>query len=742
MNAVPGAASRTDLRALLSHQAIDPGDTVRWLSRQQLPDALRRLGLERPARDFLGALWAGLLDDLSDGIVITETDEIREVVIARTAVVRIEQRTQAIQADIRGYAGTEEDVLIEVGQPFPQLLWLDAVLSRHAELLQVVRDALLAASFARNAAGCNHAQSVDDSISEVVPWARKCVRRRLERTMDLVALRTRITSAYALEASFMAIVRRARPEASLSVHSSFWNLCVKHRHQLERTAEYGPGLLRLLGEMIVAGNIDPKAAPLAVLKKNLQQHGATAADWKRLLVDRAAPVWRLRDEERLSRYTETSAHLAAWARIHRGLPHEASLPSPMWLVIAQGATQQMTNRLLVPSYFSMPWVLLRSALAAARRHRREGTFEVFMEAEWKPFVRCAPSNCRSWQKAVQKVRRDARLEAAQAHAESRRAWPAALTQLTRGNFHARVLATPLELHEEAIRMHNCAHRYVEECGDSTMRLFHISCGEKNVPIGTLSLERTSIVAPWKLADIKGPANSPVSAEVVAFAQFVEQAYVDASSVVATTDSTADIRRANRRDPRSVEYDEDCGESPCPICGQERICEEHLLASFDVEEGILGGTLYEYWNAMTEYLKDRIFNAFVNERRRSGISVEIDAVFRKIRYDGFDWRSYDPDALHEFRDWDPICARGAFDNVWLQNEGDSKIFAYLEGKLARTRGVRERSYEISSAPGLTWWGSNYYARDAAGLAATFDGRIRKHAVLVTPKPTGPVSYWLQ
>jgi len=728
-HALPGEVIRTDLRDLLDSEVLDHNCTSRWLDRQQLPVALRRLALERAAREFLAELWARLLDDLADGIVVTQTGEMRQVEIARTAVVRIDRRTQHVRGDIRNPAGTEEDVPIEVGQPFPKLLWLDAVLPRHAHLLDGVRNALLAASFSRNPAVFDHARWVDESLQPVVRWARTCVRRLLLRTLDTDVLRTRVHAAYALDPAFMDLVRRAGAAAGLSVPSRFWNQCLKHRHQLERVAEHGPGLLRLLGEAIEKGAIDCDAPPLAFLKQGLQRYGVTDSDWKRLLVDRAAPVWRLRDRQRLSRHIETGAHLAVWARIHRGLPHETSLPMSMWQVIAQGATEEMTSRLRVPNYFSIPGTLLRSAMAEAEQHRRAGTFGAFMETEWKPFVRSEPSRCRSWTKAIQKVRRETRLAAARAQAQSREPWPAPFKQTARENFVATLLATPLELHEEAIRMHHCADLYVDECRDDTARLFSVSHGEASLPVGTLALDRKTTGSPWKLADVKGPANSPVSPEVLGFAQFVAQAYADACRVAER--AVRGIDTAEDEDCGDDDDDdddcEDLGELACPICCCEENCETHLVASFDVEEGLLGGTLYDLWDQITACLKDRVLNACVGERRSTGLGESVDALLAQILDSDFAGRSQDIDATNAGHPIDTDHVREIFDEIWEEVGGGVTINAYVEEKLAELPDVEQRYYEVSTAPGLTWSGNNYFASDAAGSAAQLEALIRSELV---------------
>ncbi len=723
MQTPPAPAVRTDLRPLLTRDAVDPLGTARWLSCQQLPEARRRFGLEQAARGLLLELWNRLLADLADGIVVTHSEDVREIVIARTTIIRIDPRTQELRAAIRGVAGVGEDVPFEVGQPFPRLLWLDHVLARHADLPEGIRDALFAASFVRNPVDCNHAQWVDESIRDVDAWARKCVRRRLQRALDLAALRTRVAAAFALDAGFMAIVRRAMPRAGLAVHSIFWNRCVRHRFQLERVAEHGPGLLRLLGEAIAAGAIDPEAPPLEILRKDLKRHGATALDWKRLLVDPATPVWRLRDRNCLARNTETSAHLAAWARIHRGLPAQASIPMAMWLLIARGAAQEMTNRLRVPNHFSIPRKLLLSALEAAHAHMREGTYAAFLEAEWKPFARCEPSRSQSWRKAMQNLRRDNRRAVAQAHEQSRSPWPVAVATVARGNLLAEVVATPLALHEEAIRMHNCADQFVEACHGGAVRLFHISRVGDNAAIGTLSLERACGSPPWKLADVKGPANSPVPAEVFGFARFVAQEYSNACDAVPAAE--ARMQSTSPVDDEELPCEVENRDSQCAICDNEEFCEEHLLATFHVEEGNLGGTIDEYWDALTGQMKDLVFAAFAEERCGTGVDGRIDELLGQLHAAGVDWRSRDPDAQDGGRSPDTAWEIESFEAAWVAVDGGNAVCSYLQEKLAKLPGVEERPYDSNTT--LSWAGCHYFACDAARVAEEFAALMQTQAI---------------
>ncbi len=106
---------------------------------------------------------------------------------------------------------------------------------------------------------------------------------------------------------------------------------------------------------------------------------------------------------------------------------------------------------------------------------------------------------------------------------------------------------------------------------------------------------------------------------------------------------------------------------------------------------------------------------------------IDALLAQILDSDFAGRSQGIDATNEGHPIDTGHVRETFDEIWEEVGGGFTINAYVEEKLAELPDVEQRYYEVSTAPGLSWSGNNYFANDAAGSAAQLEALIRSELV---------------
>ena len=147
---------------------------------------------------------------------------------------------------------------------------------------------------------------------------------------------------------------------------------------------------------------------------------------------------------------------------------------------------------------------------------------------------------------------------------------------------------------------------------------------------------------------------------------------------------------------------------------------HLVAAIDSGDGILGGEVYDVWEPIHSQLKDRIFDALVGSRRRTGLGSEVDSVLKRLRDTRAEWDVPDDDAGpgDAQADAESQRLREAFDEELCNLGADQILRNYMEEVLSELPGVHSRYFEVSSAPGLSWSGYNYFANDPKNVAVQF------------------------
>ena len=223
---------------------------------------------------------------------------------------------------------------------------------------------------------------------------------------------------------------------------------------------------------------------------------------------------------------------------------------------------------------------------------------------------------------------------------------------------------------------------------------------------------------WRVHDIRGVANQIPLGEMQAWGA----AFAGWYGTVEPLPTKQNIHCFDIDD--EDEDDEDSAFGRCPFCIRDDTCDEgdtcqtHRLASIDDDEGVLGGTVYDGWADLVARLKEEVFDTLVGGRRRTGRGSEMDSIVQQLRDAGFKWRSHDPMAKAKGRQPDPEQAREPFDELCCELGVDRTIRLYMEEVLVGLPGVEQRHFEISTAPGLTWVGSNYWALDAVNVAEQF------------------------
>jgi len=94
--------------------------------------------------------------------------------------------------------------------------------------------------------------------------------------------------------------------------------------------------------------------------------------------------------------------------------------------------------------------------------------------------------------------------------------------------------------------------------------------------------------------------------------------------------------ADQDDEDDTYYGDGENGPPCPICADPECTDGHLVASVDCSDGILGGAAFEVWDQIHSQIKDRIFAALVESRRRTGLGSEVDSVLEQLRNSRAEW----------------------------------------------------------------------------------------------------------
>lgn len=212
--------------------------------------------------------------------------------------------------------------------------------------------------------------------------------------------------------------------------------------------------------------------------------------------------------------------------------------------------------------------------------------------------------------------------------------------------------------------------------------------------------------------------------------FEERAEVDGVGIDGgADDGTAaddDVDADEHEDEADDEYDyeDDDDDDRCAICNASMSdCgEDHLVLALDREDGPLGGALYFQWNDLADEVRRVVFDALTKDAPRTGRGVFADGLFARLRKDGFRWQEHVDEPEDVDDDPDPEQAWDAFTDHWLDHY-QGEVVAHMVEVLERTPGVVSQSFDVSTGPGVSWFGENYFAEDPEAAAAAFISALK-------------------
>lgn len=490
-----------------------------------LPDCARRAGLHEQALDLVAALWSALLDDCRVGIAIAEGDTGREVRFFGFLRYRIAPDRSWIQAFLVSENG-EQPEPVDIGSPLPTWRWVARAVQRHRGLAASLSACRHINRSPMPAGSEDSAEDPDARRDRVWDWAVACIEKLVRQQVDVRVLRRQLREALDLDASLLALARRARTNQVNDVGSDWYSTCGRFRYHLERVADKAPALLPALGWMIRHGQLVVDSAPLAMLKFNFEMLGASKLEWRRLLRDAARPVRRLRASEADADAPDLLMLLLVWTRLHRGLADGDRLPVAMWEMILRTCAGGLGERVKPLLSWPLRPELMRAGIERARAMAAAGRYDEFLRLEWARVVSWAADyrnegirpRQRSWNSALRAAADAERAVRAWARGCDDSAWESVVTDFEHGGLRARALVTPSDLVKEAIAMRHCADSYLLSCSGGDVRLFRVEDVTTGKHIATIALRLVTFFPPafqWSLDQAKGFANRPPPPEVFA-----------------------------------------------------------------------------------------------------------------------------------------------------------------------------------------------------------------------------------
>lgn len=354
-------------------------------------------------------------------------------------------------------------------------------------------------------------------------WIRDRVTRFARRHIDGIALRRAM--ARALEVSSEALLRARRLVGArhdvIDCPVAWLRTSLRLAPVLDEIQSFAPGILPLIGHLddLHKRALDPNL--LQAVQKQAYRRRMSPADWDRLVKGRPRALWSSLRSGAAVFWIEADEFVAAWCRVHRGLPPEQQLTRAMWLTMLRPNGEGVHDALTLPNDWTASPKLIGSAMAASFAARSNGTHPAFLR-DWARVIRWRADfgkgglvgRPRSFAGALRCAIADERRLSAAAQSSSHQFPPFPLARWTNGAWDAVGLDTPLALVEQAIDQAHCGELLIGDCARGELRVFAVREVGTQRAIGTVALhERDGL---WLPNNAKHFANRPPSPALVGF----------------------------------------------------------------------------------------------------------------------------------------------------------------------------------------------------------------------------------
>ena len=374
--------------------------------------------------------------------------------------------------------------------------------------------------------------AVDVQVQAEEKWLCQEAYRALRRDPRFALLqRERLPRALGLDPVLHAIALGAREQPELGgLDSADYNLVWGYENLFRALAREAPQLLPLAAIALREDKLRAGEDPLADLHALCAAHGLKPASWRYLLrhgVRWLRPVWRAIGHGRP--ITVTLAVLRAFAAAGHPPPPPAR-EMRAWFEYAH-EPECGDDLLGVPPEVSA--ACFAAARSQAARHDEDLRADIRLALRWGHALRPQldkPQRRAGWpwvrRQALAWARRE-RLASAGRYTEGVARWPTPLPGYEAAGFQARAIASAEELVDTALAFHNCLADFANACRAGGTHVFVIRNLALRQDVAVVAFSCAEGAAHWRLQDIKGPCNLPVSGALAVFACRLLQAFADA-----------------------------------------------------------------------------------------------------------------------------------------------------------------------------------------------------------------------
>lgn len=569
------------------------------------------------------------------------------------------------------------------------------------------------------------------SASDVPPLTAglvRSVRRAVLRTVDWKRLRHAVRDALALDPEVLDLARRSRVNAhAREVTDGHYNDVVKHLAAYRRIKADNPNLLWLYALAQDEGvSLPARGEALARLKvKILKDFSLPPAAWRHLAKGRRRDFrvvldWLGPGARPNGRWLE----LREWLRLLVALDRQTPVPIPIQRLFLHDSYRVAPDRQSVLFRgASLPVATLRAVIAEAEAQLANGTLRAFAEDDLPDVLAWLADSRPALDERQQKAgwtyllrrARDWKHDLALRDRAGNHSWESLVSEHIADGLAVHPIANVWELHREALGMRNCTNDFLADCMAGTVRLFALRDASGR-QVGTVGLTREG--RQWKVLDVRGFANAAPAPAMRQLADSLASRYttlwLTLHPLLAQESGTPATIPVRAREPIVPEADADPEDGPesdeegddetdgwddeeegmlrheCPICGDEQLDCEHLVAAIDYfNGGIYAGAMDRRQAAFLDRLWLRVTQAADAGQQYSGLGTPVDVAIRSLRKAGTD-----------------IAAAGA-----VREESEWDLINLLYETLENLPGVDTRYWEFDGgAPGTSTCGRDFWSRD--------------------------------
>lgn len=266
------SASPIELLSVLPASWLSAADVAAWVERQQLPEGMRRRGLESMAKALLTTLWWHLIDDLREGIRCSVHEQCRLIRLGRVLHYYVYDESGVVDfCHIDPNCGARW-CAIDVMRPVSLRFWVRRVLHQQHRLQPAFETMLVGFGWRHYP---DRSQRYDFGAASQVTisiweWIERVIHRRVRHAGLGILLNREIRSLMHLDAAMLEIALRAAPTGvgRQRLPAGLWNMIVTQRAYFEPLMHHLPSAVPALATLIQGQDIEDWRPVAEMLARN------------------------------------------------------------------------------------------------------------------------------------------------------------------------------------------------------------------------------------------------------------------------------------------------------------------------------------------------------------------------------------------------------------------------------------------------------------------------------------------